>query len=197
MPQASIWYTSARRRPIRRGRASARRDATGGPLVSGNACRSPGGPDHCRDGPAGDRLGRCELDRAGRPASHPRCSPGSAALSTRCRLRPGVNTARSSTSTPRRLSQRNCWPRWRRWRAAATRWPGPTGGGDSVGILSICTGRRRAPSGCFRSLTARSRKPGGIASKTTSSSKTGRGTTRGLAGSTRSTCAWCRGMRWR
>ena len=45
--------------------------------------------------------------------------------------------------------------------------------------------------------TARSLKPGATASTTTSSSRTGPGTIRDRAGSTRSTRAWCRAMRWK
>jgi hypothetical protein len=49
------------------------------------------------------------------------CADLSVAKSAACRRRLGGNTARSSTSTPRRSSHRNCWPLWPRWRAAATR----------------------------------------------------------------------------
>ena len=115
----------------------------------------------------------------------------------RRRRKPGGNTARSSTSTPRRSSHRNCWPLSPRWRAAATRSHGPTGGGGSAGTRSSYTDRPRAPSGCFSSPMERSQRPGAIASTITSSSRTGPGTTRTRAGSTRSTHAWCPLMPWR
>ena len=71
----------------------------------------------------------------------------------------------------------------------ATPWREPIGGGGSVGTHSKCTGRPQARSACFRVPTAPSRKPDATAFVTTSWSRTALGTTRGRAGSTRSTRA--------
>ena len=44
--------------------------------------------------------------------------------------RRGGNTDRCSAPIPPARSRPNCWPRWRRSKVPAIRWPAPTGAGD-------------------------------------------------------------------
>ena len=147
MPHATISRGAARRTRTRRRRARSSAAAwrsTRRVLLALQVAPS-GHPDRRRDGPPGDGLGGGELDGAGGPQADGSILPGQRLAPQDSGADLAANMARSSPRTPQRSSRRNCWPHWPRWRAAATRWPGPIGDGVSVGTHSRCTGRPRAP----------------------------------------------------